>query len=285
MLFNKVLNLSALVLSILTAITVVVNIQYNIDDLFLCVVVCLSAVILDICKYLFYPLGVKMYSSNKKLLAFGIVFVAMSFTVISFSSTFSRMASALQTKSSITVSVLNEKLSVLDYQIVDMKKRIAETSVTIDELRKQQRKTERLEHESKLENLSVSLNDLSSKRLNVIQEIAENKTNNAITITDTGVKVLAVLFSLCLELVPVLILLSNPSKMRDMGTSLSGGRKEDKLRNSLLSYLDNLSHGEKVVMRKWASENSLSLQESSEVFNKAVEDGVLKRNGKFFVKR
>ncbi len=284
MFMSKALNLSAFTLSILTAITIVVNLQYNIDNLFLCFVICISAVILDICKYLFYPLGVKTYNDGKKSLAAGIFVVALSFSVISFSSTFVRTASALQTKGSITVEVLNEKKAVLSSQIETTKQQILEVGILIDELKRQQRKTERLVNEGKLENLNAQLNELSEKRISVMQQIADNKTSNAINVSDNAVKVLAVLFALCLELVPVLILLSNPNKMRNMGTALSGGKKDDKMRNRLLSFMDELNVGEKVVMRKWASESNTPIQEAQEVFNKALEDGVLKKSGKFFVK-
>lgn len=284
MFMSKALNLSAFTLSILTAITIVVNLQYNIDNLFLCFVICISAVILDICKYLFYPLGVKTYNDGKKALAAGIFIVALSFSVISFSSTFVRTASALQTKGSIAVEVLNEKKAVLSSQIETTKQQILEVGILIDELKRQQRKTERIVNEGKLDNLNAQLNDLSEKRISVMQQIADNKTSNAINVSDNAVKVLAVLFALCLELVPVLILLSNPNKMRNMGTALSGGKKDDKMRNLLLSFMDELNVGEKVFMTKWASENKVPIQEAQEVFNKALEDDVLKKSGKYFVK-
>lgn len=301
---STVLGCLAFSLSSVTAISVAITVFSLIDDPYLRYIFAAAAVLLDVFKYLAWPVAMRLLSEQSRLAAAGLLFCSVTLGAVSGWATYDRLAGSINASKALH-GALNgartEQLTTLIKKDSDFlksldeaeKKASAESAV----LRDRGMVTKAQELESAAHERTDTQRQVAMERIKAnSREIAEIQATpgKASTAPALLVALLCAGFALSLELVPALILSILPRKTKvevvqggdvaipsPIMESVPKTEQNHELmsNNSLLDVLlkkaTELPAHSQIKVKDFALENRVGNLKACQTFKKAEELGVI----------
>lgn len=271
-------------LGVLTGITTVSTLWMSISNPVIAVALCIGAALLDLYKYAAYPLAFGLLDKGRQYLAYSILGAAFAFTLISGYATFNRVSTALAPSATNDIPVLQEKLNALTNDVNRLTSEVSATKQYADKLAVSGNLKGSQAKENEAVKLQQELSAVTKDRISVMEELSSVKNATPFVLPALLVAGLALLFSLSLELVPVLILLANRKLLTSATLTVSSASSEDVLYAKVKEYLESVQSGQKVIVTSTSKGLSLSNEQTKVMLEKAKQNNILKKEGKFYVK-
>lgn len=271
-------------LGVLTGITTVSTLWMSISNPVIAVALCIGAALLDLYKYAAYPLAFGLLDKGRQYLAYSILGAAFAFTLISGYATFNRVSTALAPSATNDIPVLQEKLNALTNDVNRLTSEVSATKQYADKLAVSGNLKGSQAKENEAVKLQQELSAVTKDRISVMEELSSVKNATPFVLPALLVAGLALLFSLSLEIVPVLILLANRKLLTSATLTVSSASSEDVLYAKVKEYLESVQSGQKVIVTSTSKGLSLSNEQTKVMLEKAKQNNILKKEGKFYVK-
>lgn len=271
-------------LGVLTGITTVSTLWMSISNPVIAVSLCIGAALLDLYKYAAYPLAFGLLDKGRQYLAYSILGAAFAFTLISGYATFDRVSTALAPSATNDIPVLQEKLNALTNDVNRLTSEVSATKQYADKLAVSGNLKGSQAKENEAVKLQQELSAVTKDRISVMEELSSVKNATPFVLPALLVAGLALLFSLSLEIVPVLILLANRKLLTSATLTVSSASSEDVLYAKVKEYLESVQSGQKVIVTSTSKGLSLSNEQTKVMLEKAKQNNILKKEGKFYVK-
>lgn len=271
-------------LGVLTGITTVSTLWMSISNPVIAVALCIGAALLDLYKYAAYPLAFGLLDKGRQYLAYSILGAAFAFTLISGYATFNRVSTALAPSATNDIPVLQEKLNALTNDVNRLTSEVSATKQYADKLAVSGNLKGSQAKENEAVKLQQELSAVTKDRISVMEELSSVKNATPFVPPALLVAGLALLFSLSLEIVPVLILLANRKLLTSATLTVSSASSEDVLYAKVKEYLESVQSGQKVIVTSTSKGLSLSNEQTKVMLEKAKQNNILKKEGKFYVK-
>ncbi|MDD2038754.1 hypothetical protein NP572_19485 [Pseudomonas putida] len=303
---SKALGCLAFALSLVTAISVAMTIFSLIDDPMLSVIFAAAAVLLDIFKYIGWPLALRMLQEGRRLFATTICVCVVTLGLVSGWSTYDRLMNSIEASKAKHVAQTDGRLAQLNYLI-------KKDSDFLESLRMAEERLDLGANDLRAKGMATKAQDLESATFERIdkQRIAamQRMDSSSVEITDIRSSVakaasipviLAVMlcagFALSLEIVPALLLSTLSTRgieknhlIQDF-TDKAPDRGNKNTKNSdtikevhsplliaLIKKAESFPSYSKIRVKEFASENRIGNLKACALFKEAEIIGVIKR--------
>ncbi|WP_060613671.1 MULTISPECIES: hypothetical protein [Pseudomonas] len=303
---SAVLACLAFTLSSVTAISVAMTVFSLIDDPFLRFVFAGAAVLLDVFKYLAWPVAVRLINEKFRLAAAGLLFCSVTLGAVSGWATYDRLVGSINVSHAKHEALSGDRAAQLTTVIkkdsdflaalVDAEKKANSESAALRD-RGMVTKAQDLE--------SVTISRIDTQRQAAMERIKTNSleiaeiqstTTKASSIPAFLAALICAGFALSLELVPALILAIPSSRKLEVGqdtdvqdlqpttqVSLPPSQNLELMSNNnplletLLQRATTLPQNSKIKVKDFATENRVGNVKACEVFKQAEELGVIQK--------
>lgn len=275
------LNLIGISIASITGLTTVSTLFNQVQNLTAAILLSIAAVALDLFKYAGYPLALNLYDTRRKSLATLVIFISVSFSTLTFYSTYSKVADALSPSS-------DNSLEVANLQKTSAEAKLSELSVKLNETKQHSEKltlSGNLKGASLKDAEAVKLSEqLDAQRNKVIEAtiaVESAKKTSASTLSPALVQILSLLFSITLELVPIVVLLVNRKQLSSSAAKLTNASKTELNQLAVDEYISAFEKGQKVVATTAASTLNLPLDTVKQLLESSTKTA---KKGRFYVK-
>lgn len=291
----------AFLLSSVTAISVALAIYDLIEDKHLALLFASAAVLLDIFKYLAWPVAVRVLSGPRSLL---MMCCAVMLSVVSAWATYDRMISSIS-HSQVTHNVLKtdraevlKALAMRNYSLLEsLDKQVKEATTQANLLRSRGMVSKALELE---ESVSARTSQQRTEALATINAASLELTRiNSAQAKAAGmppvlIQLLCLGFAMCLEIVPALILssvrFSNQTRLKDTAETITTletletpGKPQQPLDTNteiletLIKTAKTVEAGTPIKLKDFAKQSRIGNLRAGEIFKKAEELGHVRK--------
>lgn len=288
----------AFLLSSVTAISVAIAIYDLIEDKQLALLFASAAVLLDIFKYLAWPVAVRVLSGSRSVL---MMCCAVMLSVVSAWATYDRMISSIS-HSRVTHEVLkSDRVDVLkalalrnSSLIESLNKQVAEATTQANLLRQRGMVSKALELEESVSARAAQQRTEALKAINDASlELTRIKSSQAkaATMPPALIQLLCLGFAICLEIVPALILSSvrcskqlSPQETQEHTETLTTTQTPKNPLDSNAEILETLiktaktaEPGTPIKLKEFAKSSRIGNLRAGQIFRKAEELGHVRK--------
>ncbi|WP_426212527.1 hypothetical protein [Pseudomonas sp. TWR2-1-1] len=302
---SAVLVCLAFALSSVTAISVAMTVYSLIDDQFLRLIFAGAAVLLDVFKYLAWPVAMRLVNERFRLAAAGLLFCSITLGAVSGWSTYDRLVGSINASNSLHDALSGSRLAQL-FSLIKTDSDFLETLGEAESKTRTDSSTLRdkgmVTKAQELESAAYDRTD--TQRLAAMERIKTNSleiaeiqatTTKASSIPTLLAAMLCAGFAISLELVPALILAILPSQTPEVvqGKDVPESPTiveaipetvqnhelvtNNGLLDTLLKQAAELPSHSRIKVKDFATENRVGNLKVCQVFKKAEELGVLQK--------
>ncbi|WP_170978827.1 hypothetical protein [Pseudomonas asiatica] len=302
---SKALGCLAFALSSVTAISVAMTVYSLIDDPFLRVVFAAAAILLDVFKYLAWPVAMRLILEQSWLAAAGLLFCSITLGAVSGWSTYDRLVGSINASKALHAALSGARAEQLNALI----KEDSDFLATLNEVEKRASVESAVLRErgmvTKAQELeSTVFNRTDNQRRVAMDRIKENSKDiseiqasvvKASSVPTLLITLLCAGFALSLELVPALILAVIPKKSLLIDETKKNSENtdivniaaptsnklesmgNDGLFDTLLKMAAELPSQSQIKVKDFATNNRIGNLKACQMFKKAEELGVLQK--------
>lgn len=275
------LNTIAVVTGSITGLTTVSTLFNQVQNLTAAILLSIAAVALDLFKYAGYPLALNLYDTRRKSLAFLVIFISISFSTLTFYSTYSKVADALTPSSTNSLEVANLQKTTAEAKLSELSVKLNETKQHSEKLTLAGNLKGAALKDAEVTKISEQLDTQRNKVIESAIAVEAAKKVSASSLSPTLVQILSLLFSVTLELVPIVVLLVNRKKLTTSAAKLSNASKAELNQLAVDDYISTFEKGQKVVATTAASTLNLPLDTVKSLLQSSTK---AKKSGRFYVK-
>lgn len=275
------LNTIAVVTGSITGLTTVSTLFNQVQNLTAAILLSIAAVALDLFKYAGYPLALNLYDTRRKSLAFLVIFISISFSTLTFYSTYSKVADALTPSSTNSLEVANLQKASAEAKLSELSVKLNETKQHSEKLTLAGNLKGASLKDAEVTKISEQLDTQRNKVIEAAIAVEAAKKVSASSLSPTLVQILSLLFSVTLELVPIVVLLVNRKKLTTSAAKLSNASKAELNQLAVDDYISTFEKGQKVVATTAASTLNLPLDTVKSLLESSTK---AKKSGRFYVK-
>lgn len=275
------LNTIAVVTGSITGLTTVSTLFNQVQNLTAAILLSIAAVALDLFKYAGYPLALNLYDTRRKSLAFLVIFISISFSTLTFYSTYSKVADALTPSSTNSLEVANLQKASAEAKLSELSVKLNETKQHSEKLTLAGNLKGASLKDAEVAKISEQLDTQRNKVIEAAIAVEAAKKVSASSLSPTLVQILSLLFSVTLELVPIVVLLVNRKKLTTSAAKLSNASKAELNQLAVDDYISTFEKGQKVVATTAASTLNLPLDTVKSLLESSTK---AKKSGRFYVK-